>query len=174
MRVIPPLGRQEEPQSSKEHRPWERPGGTGSRDLEPDEPRQERPAFWAGSGLGGIEVDELTGAIPDSIGILDEAEGGLGLDLWSGSHRDELIHLIRVIPDDMESPSCATWLGVFAVSATPPRRDASTARRGSFAGAAERLHALGFHSDLLKLLQSLPQRPGRIRSLARLQWKVPP
>lgn len=171
VRVIPPLGRQEEPQSSKEHRPWERPGGTGSRDLEPDEPRQERPAFWAGSGLGGIEVDELTGAIPDSIGILDEAEGGLGLDLWSGSHRDELIHLIRVIPDDMESPALRDLARrVLLSSATPPRRDASTARTGELLRArAERLHALGFHSDLLKLLQSLPREAREDPLLARLQ-----
>jgi len=120
---------------------------------------------------GGIVVDELEGSLPESSGILESGEGGLGLDLWHGSDRDTLIHLIRVVPDNLESPSLRNLARRLLLStATPPSRGAGSEPAGELLRArAARLHALGAHEELLELLRRLPREAREDPLLARLQ-----
>ncbi|HLW26669.1 MAG TPA: hypothetical protein VKY54_02980 [Kiloniellales bacterium] len=123
---------------------------------------------------GGILVDALEGGLPETSGILEAREGGLGLDLWQGSDRDELIRLIRVLPDNLESPALRDLARRLLLStATPPRGGAGSAAPGELLRArAERLYALGAHEELLELLQRLPREAREDPALARLHVEV--
>ena len=116
---------------------------------------------------GGILVDALEGGLPETSGILEAREGGLGLDLWQGSDRDELIRLIRVLPDNLESPALRDLARRLLLStATPPRGGAGSAAPGELVRArAERLYALGAQEELLELCNAC-REARKTRSLA--------
>lgn len=144
----------------------EAPGG-----FEGEEAQREEPGATARrSLLGGVEVDELQGSLPETLGTLEPAEGGLGLDLWRGSDRDDLIRLIRVVPDDIESPALRSLARrLLLSSASPPTRTASFASSAELLRVrAERLYALGLQEELLDLLQRLPREAAEDPLLARL------
>src|SRR5690625_2096807 len=149
--------------SEEEPRSWIDPSVPDA--LEPNQRKSGMRAL-----RGGITVDELEGSLPESSGILEPGEGGLGLDLWHGSDRDTLIHLIRVVPDNLESPSLRSLARRLLLStATPPSRGAGAEPAGELLRArAARLHALGAHEELLELLRRLPREAREDPLLARL------
>lgn len=145
---------------------WRRRGPATSDFSRPGQGLIEEPRILR----GGILVDELDGRLPETSGILEPSDGGLGLDLWQGSDRDDLIRLIRVVPDNLESPALRGLAQRLLLStASPPMRGAGFAAPGELLRVrAERLYALGAHEELLELLQRLPRDAREDPLLARL------
>ena len=52
-----------------------------------------------------ISVERLSGIDPDTVGLLDEGNGGIGIDMWQGTSRSRLQQMIRDLPDQIPSPS---------------------------------------------------------------------
>lgn len=72
----------------------------------PTLPEGPAPAVPAGDeGISGIEVGELGELDPDSGGILDASMGGLGVDMWAGTRRANLVRLLPQLPANYESPT---------------------------------------------------------------------
>jgi len=47
----------------------------------------------------GILIDNLEDIGAESIGIINDEQGGLGINLWHGSNRELVINLLRLLPD---------------------------------------------------------------------------
>jgi len=146
----------------------------------PDGASVSVPAESAGETpqYDGIEVDRLGELNPDSLGILDTNNGGLGPDTWAGSARDQVMPLLADLPADLASPtlrSLATRLLLSSAKAPQPAQtqgntvaDAMAAAEAGEAGEAaaggflqrraERLYAMGELSGLNRLLSLVPQR----------------
>ena len=56
-------------------------------------------------GAGPVDVEALKAVDSDSVGVIDDAEGGLGADMWAGSDRGFVTRVIAMLPGRVESPS---------------------------------------------------------------------
>ena len=46
-----------------------------------------------------ILVDDLEDIGIESTGIIDDEQGGLGINLWNGTHRELVVNLLGLLPD---------------------------------------------------------------------------
>jgi len=71
---------------------------------------QETPGSDAGTeaedaGEPGIMIQDLGAVDPDSVGTIDAASGGLGLDMWANTPRSYIETLMRDFPSRIGSPA---------------------------------------------------------------------
>lgn len=119
---------------------------------------------------GGIEVDRLGGGLMETAGPLQPAEGGLGLDLWSGSDRDSLVRLLAAAPRNLESPALRDLaVRLLLSSATPPSAGGSAAPGALLRARVALLRDLGAFDGLRRLLQALPRDADDDPELARVR-----
>jgi hypothetical protein len=137
----------------------------------PSESAGETPRY------DGIEVDRLGELNPDSLGILDLNNGGLGPDTWAGLRRSEAEALLTRLPEPLTSPTLRSLASrLLLSSAAAPQVEADRARGNTVADAvaavqsavpeggdflrlrAERLYAMGEVAGLNRLLSLVPQR----------------
>ncbi len=52
-----------------------------------------------------VQVDRLGAVDPDSVGLIGEDKGGLGLDLWHDTSRADAATLLAALPAPLESPA---------------------------------------------------------------------
>jgi len=54
---------------------------------------------------GAVTVDRLGAVDPDSVGLIGNPQGGLGVDLWRGTSRSVAAGLLQALPAPLESPA---------------------------------------------------------------------
>jgi len=57
-----------------------------------------------GAKAGGIKIGKLGAVDPDSAGVLDASQGGLGIDMWRGTDRALVERLLPRLPARTRSP----------------------------------------------------------------------
>ncbi|WP_026988519.1 hypothetical protein [Fodinicurvata fenggangensis] len=119
---------------------------------------------------GGILVDELDARFPETLGPLTAGNGGLGLDLWQGSRRGDIIELLREQPRGQRNPVARDLLRrLLLSSAQPPREEGRGGEEPELLEArAHLLMALGEYDNLVNLLVQIPGLE-KAPDLARLQ-----
>ncbi|MFC4350524.1 hypothetical protein ACFOW6_03080 [Fodinicurvata halophila] len=147
---------------------WQAPSGTERRDrVIPDD--GDGTADGRTRLRGGILVDELEDSFPETLGPLAAGDGGLGLDLWRGSQRGEIIRLLNSQPRPSSPVARGLLRRLLLSSAQPPAADGR--RDGQPDLLIERarlLLALGEYENLVNLLVQIPGLE-RSSELARLQ-----
>lgn len=128
-------------------------------------PAPTQPAAPAGRTAGpAIQVDQLRAVDADSMGVLEDAQGGLGVDMWKGTRRAHVERLLARLP---AAPSSLVLRDLqrrllLSVAGAPEGE-------GSAGGAAEgqlvalrvdRLAAMGEQRGLTALLNAVPARLG--------------
>lgn len=58
-----------------------------------------------GRGTAPVEVQVLTAVDNDSVGVIDDAEGGLGVDMWGNADRAFVVQAIALLPRNVASPA---------------------------------------------------------------------
>lgn len=147
---------------------WEAPSGTDRRDSVITDEGES-----TGDGRtrlrGGILVDELEDRFPETLGPLAAGDGGLGLDLWSGSQRGEIIRLLDSQPRPRSPVARGLLRRLLLSSAQPPAADGrSDGQPELLIERARLLLALGEYENLVNLLVQIPGLE-RSPELARLQ-----
>lgn len=112
----------------------------------------------------GIEVAPL-GEIPlDSIGLLDQDQGGFGPDLWYGVPVRRAKELVAGLPSSFQSPTLIDLARRLLLSRSQPPMSLTRVTGSSDSGSsgllalrAERLMALGDVEGTWELLQRVPQ-----------------
>jgi hypothetical protein len=102
-----------------------------------------------------VEVDQLQAIDPDSVGVLDESQGGFGVDMWEGTARSLVERLLPALPTEMGSRAMRDLarrllLSVATVPAGPATEPSLIARR------VERLAAMGEVGAVVELLDAAP------------------
>lgn len=70
----------------------------------PETPQPVRSFFPSGLG-SAVQVDVLDGVDPDSAGVLGLDEGGFPPDMWAGTSRDLMRHVLSRLPSAATSPA---------------------------------------------------------------------
>ncbi len=129
------------------------PPPSGERPLEsapaqlpvPDVREQHRPA-------ARIEVNSLSAIDSDSIGLLDESQGGFGVDLWQGTERALVERLLPGLAPVVRSRFVRDLMVRLLLSrATAPKGD--SVGNGLLALRVDRLAALGDMKSAVGLLR---------------------
>ena len=121
----------------------------------------------AGKGAEPIKVDELTAVDPDSVGLLDEEDGGFGIDMWKGTGRSLVERLLPRLPAATSSPVMHGLARRLLLSAaTAPRGPKS--KRSLVAARVEKLATMGDVKTVGELLRVAPAKLGD-ETLARVQ-----
>lgn len=140
------------------------------RERKPPAPKIDRPVVTAPAVTptvtdeplprptrGAIEVNTLTELDPDSVGIIDESQGGFGVNLWHGSDRGLIERMLARIP----AASASRWVRSLAARLLLSR---TTAPRGGTSGKSllvlriDRLMAAGEVGSAIKLLRVAPSQ----------------
>ncbi len=110
----------------------------------------------------GIEINPLAEINPESIGILDMANGGFGRNMWHGSKRTAVERLLPRLPGAMTSATMRSLARRLLLSdAAPPRTRVAGGEEGAvnlLAVRVDRLAALGDVRGLNDLLRVVPRR----------------
>jgi hypothetical protein len=124
----------------------------------PTLPEGPAPAVPAGDeGISGIEVGELGELDPDSGGILDASMGGLGVDMWAGTRRANLVRLLPQLPASYESPTLYGLSRRLLMSAAiAPARGAAEAKTSLINIRIERLAAMGLVGAVAEMIGIAP------------------
>jgi hypothetical protein len=117
-----------------------------------------------GTGADSIEIDELTTVSSDSVGLLNEGEGGLPYTIWRGT-RYEVVHdLIGRLPVSTTSPALRRVMRRLLLSeAALP--DNATGNGDFIARRLEALSAMGEAAAARDLLAVTPGRNANERLL---------
>lgn len=144
--------------------------------LLPSAPPANQPAPPAetraepGPRGGGFQVQELQAVSGESFGVLD-GDAGLGIDLWRGTRRTQLIELLSIMPGATRSHAMnALARRALLTTATVPPRDAGSAGGPSLLSLrANRLAALGDYEAMARLIAA---SPGRVDDEALLRQSI--
>jgi hypothetical protein len=124
--------------------------------------------------LPKVEVQPLGAPDPDSVGVLDDAQGGLGIDMWRGTDRAVVARMMPLLPHRAGSPTVRDLMRrLLLTRATAPKASApsggdAAAAPGGKAGVPsllglriEALFAIGDLDGALKLFRLAdPDRAG--------------
>jgi len=104
------LGPRQQPQPSA-------PAAPAPAAVEPLPPSGPAPLI-----LPKVDVQTLSEIDPDSVGVLDDAQGGLGIDMWRGADRAAIARLLPLLPHRAGSPTVRDLLRrLLLTRATAPR-----------------------------------------------------
>lgn len=54
---------------------------------------------------GPVEIHTLQAVDADSVGVIDDKEGGLGVDMWGGADRNYVGRIVALLPRNVSSPT---------------------------------------------------------------------
>ncbi len=117
--------------------------------------------------VGSIEIGSLDQVDPSSVGLIDQASGGFGLDMWAGSSRPFIEQLIPNLPGNISSVQMQDLQKRLLVSAAVvPEGPVGTPSLLTL-----RLKALARSGDLVSVLELLNRLPPELSEpeLKRLQ-----
>lgn len=106
-----------------------------------------------------VRAEPLAAADPDGDGVLDERSGGLGIGLWRGLPRAELLRLLAALPPATPSPAARDLtrrLLLTAAAGPQPAPDEPLPPRRFAALRVEALARLGEPAAALQLAAVLP------------------
>ncbi|MCH7543507.1 MAG: hypothetical protein IIB65_07700 [Proteobacteria bacterium] len=104
-----------------------------------------------------IKVSELKAIDPESVGLLDDASGGFGIDMWRGTGRSLVERLLPKLPAAVPSTVMRSLTRrLLLSSATPPEGPGSG--RSLVAMRVEKLAAMGDPKVVGDLLRVAPSR----------------
>lgn len=108
-----------------------------------------------GPVAGPIQVDSLGAVDPSSVGVLDEDQGGLGLDMWAGTPRSLVEKLLPRLPAGTRSHAMQNLMRrlLLSTARVPP---GAAATRSLLALRIERLVAAGEMDAVQALLRVSP------------------
>lgn len=115
-----------------------------------------------GKGSGAIRIGELQAIDADSVGLLDAAQGGFGINMWMGTRRSLVERLLPRIPAPLSSPfmrDLARRLLLSSATAPGAETGGGRAKLSLVALRARKLVALGdivAVSSLLKVASATP------------------
>ena len=102
----------------------------------------------------GVEVDVIQEVDPEAAGLFEEAEGGFGVDMWSGTTHEFVERLLPRLPSDAGWKTARSLARRLLLSiAHPPTGRRSTSL---IAIRIERLMAMGLSDDAAALMRGLP------------------
>lgn len=115
-----------------------------------------------------IEVDTLQTINPDTAGVLSDQEGGLGMDMWSGTSHRMLNTLIAKLPVNIRSPTMRDLMRrLLLSSATLPE-----GMDGSGDYIARRVGLLSAMGDTLSVSRLLNAIPGRSENSQLMRFEA--
>jgi hypothetical protein len=134
----------------------------------PTGPAQPSPPPRAAPGRTDlpVAVDRLAAVDPDSVGLIGDGDGGLGVGMWNGTARALAVDLVRDLPAPLASPAMRSLARrLLLTNATAPDGKADTSL---LATRARKLVDLGATADAAELIRAAPPRAGG-EALARVE-----
>lgn len=126
------------------------------------------PAAGQTLDYGRVQMDNLAVIDPESVGVNDQPPASLGIDLWQGAERTQIVGLIRDLPRRIESPSLhALTRRLLLTSARAPVSGISAIQTMT-AGRVTTLASIGATSEALALLNAAGAR-SRGEAMARIE-----
>lgn len=147
------------PPPQKLQPPGQSPAPEGQPAALPALPAPQLPAVSTATGSVGtaIEIDTLQTINPDTAGVLNEQEGGFGVDMWAGTSRRMMETLMGRLPVNIRSETMRDLMRRLLLStATLPK---GMAGDGSYI--ARRVGLLAAMGDTLSVSRLLDATPGR-------------
>ena len=118
--------------------------------------------------FGPVEVQALQAVDPDSVGIIDDQDGGLGADMWAGADRAFVGRLLALLPRRVGSPTMRDLMKrLLLTRAMAPERAPDAPSLLSLR--VDALFALGELESAAALLAGAPIGPANER---RLRFEV--
>ena len=115
------------------------------------------PASPMARAVPGIQVDSLRNIDPDAAGVLNEAQGGLGADMWRGTDRAVVEALLPRLPVSATSPAMRDLLRRLLLSeAAVPEGEVGETKLITL-----RINRLAAMGDLIGVNDLLNATPGR-------------
>lgn len=108
---------------------------------------------------GQLQVEELQAVSSDSFGVLD-GDAGLGIDLWRGTRRSQLVELLATAPGATRSHAmnALTRRLLLTTATMPPVEPGAAPGPSLLALRSQRLAALGDYQGVAKLIAAAPRR----------------
>lgn len=121
--------------------------------VQPAADMQLPPAGPAPLILPKVEVQPLSAPDPDSVGVLDDPQGGLGIDMWSGTDRTTVARLMPLLPHRAGSPTVRDLMRrLLLTRATAPARATAAATGATPSADSGTAAASGAKADAPDLL----------------------
>ena len=115
---------------------------------------------------GPVAIQTLSDLDSDSVGIIDDTNGGLGIEMWQGSSRSFVTRAIALLPSRIRSPTMRKLMRrLLLTQAVAPKRIKS--QPGLLALRVGALFASGDIKSALALISSTSSRPAE-EYLARI------
>lgn len=106
---------------------------------------------------GSVQIRGLEAVDEDAVGVLGDADGGLGQDMWSGTARADAVRLVRNMPDKFPFSAARRLAGrLLLTTATPPADGVDRGRL--LAERVDRLVGIGAPEDALSLAATVSSR----------------
>lgn len=128
--------------------------------LPPAEPRSEPepvPDAEEETDPGNVLIRDLDAVDQDAVGVLGDADGGLGQDMWAGTARADALRLVRNLPNSYTGQAARelTRRLLLTVAMPPAGRDDAAQLLAARVG---KLVEIGVPDDALALVSSVSSR----------------
>lgn len=122
-------------------------------------PAESPTAPLSPSGEAGpVEIQMLQAVDADSVGVIDDKDGGLGVDMWGAADRNYIGRIIALLPRNVRSPTMRDLLRrlLLTRAMAPPRKAPGP---GLLPLRIDALFALGDLESALSLISRAPIAP---------------
>ena len=118
-------------------------------------PSHYRPVSPSDGSDGAVVIQTLNELDPDSVGVIDDASGGLGAEMWKGIDRSFVAQAIASLPSRVRSPTMRNLMRrLLLTQAVAPKGKRSVP--GLFQLRVKALFASGDLKSALSLISSTP------------------
>ena len=118
-------------------------------------PSDYRPVSPSDGSDGAVVIQTLNELDPDSVGVIDDASGGLGAEMWKGIDRSFVAQAIASLPSRVRSPTMRNLMRrLLLTQAVAPKGKKSVP--GLFQLRLKALFASGDLKSALSLISSTP------------------
>jgi hypothetical protein len=118
-------------------------------------PSDYRPVSPSDGSDGAVVIQTLNELDPDSVGVIDDASGGLGAEMWKGIDRSFVAQAIASLPSRVRSPTMRNLMRrLLLTQAVAPKGKKSVP--GLFQLRVKALFASGDLKSALSLISSTP------------------
>ena len=118
-------------------------------------PSDYRPVSPSDGSDGAVVIQTLNELDPDSVGVIDDASGGLGAEMWKGIDRSFVAQAIASLPSRVRSPTMRNLMRrLLLTQAVAPKGKRSVP--GLFQLRVKALFASGDLKSALSLISSTP------------------
>ena len=126
-------------------------------DVAPTAPAPVSPSSPDGRS-GPVEIEMLTAVDADSVGIIDDQDGGLGADMWEGADRAFVARTLALLPRRVGSPVMRDLMRrlLLTRAMAPPRSGKAASLLSLRVGA---LFVIGDLESAMALIASAPIGP---------------